>query len=108
MKNDAGKTLLEVDTDKIICFEANDNYVITYYLDTDLVLNKSMERISLKRIQETLGEGNQHFFRVHKSFIVNKSFVEAINGKSQAFKIKLTFIDSPLPVSRSFDITQIS
>lgn len=49
LENDNGKLLLEVPVNKIICYEANDNYVITYYLDKNDQLKKSMERISLKR-----------------------------------------------------------
>ena len=107
LKNDAGKILLYLNVNRIIAFEANDNYVITYYLSDDNVLQKSMDRVSLKKVEELINQ-HDHFFRVHKSHIINKKFVHSIGGKSQAYKIKMSFVNSEVPVSRSFDISQIS
>lgn len=107
LKNDSGKILLDLNANRIIAFEANDNYVITYHISAENVLQKSMERTSLKKVEELI-EQHDHFFRVHKSHIINKKFVHSIGGKSQAYKIKMSFIDIEIPVSRSFDISQIS
>lgn len=108
LKNDSGKVLLNTTMNKIICFEANDNYVITHYLNKDNELQKSMERASLKKIEELLGKDNSSFYRVHKSHIVNKNHVRLVEGKSQAYKIRMDYLDTTVPVSRSFDITQLS
>ncbi|MFZ9047070.1 MAG: LytTR family DNA-binding domain-containing protein [Cyclobacteriaceae bacterium] len=105
LANDAGKVLLSVAPSKIICFEANDNYVVTYYLSGEGELKKSMERISLKKIEEILEDLDTSFYRVHKSYIVNPYFVEKISGRSQAYKLNISYIDSPIPVSRKFDIS---
>lgn len=103
--NEAGKILLSIVPSKIICFEANDNYVVTYYLSAEHELKKSMERISLKKIEEILEGLDHEFYRVHKSFIVNPNFVEKISGRSQAYKLNISYLDSPIPVSRKFDIS---
>ncbi|MCR9172076.1 MAG: tetratricopeptide repeat protein [bacterium] len=107
LKNNSGKIVLEIEADRVISFEANDNYVITYYLSNDNTLQKSMERTSLKKI-EALIEGNSNFYRVHKSYVINKKHLLSVGGKSQAYKINMQFLKEPIPVSRSFDINQIS
>lgn len=105
LENENGKILLEVPIERIICFEANDNYVITYYLDKQNSLKRSMERVSLKRIEEILALENINFYRVHKSFLINPDFLEEIKGKAQAYKVKLRDFEMLIPVSRSYDIT---
>lgn len=105
LENENGKLLLEVPISRIICFEANDNYVITYYLDKQNSPKRSMERISLKKIEELLLLENVNFFRVHKSYLINPEYLEEIKGKAQAYKVKLREFDTLVPISRSYDIT---
>jgi len=106
LENDGGKILLKVPIKKIICFEANDNYVVTYYFDKEDKLKKSMERISLKRIDEIIENlGVTNFSRVHKSYMINNLMIEEIKGKAQAQKIKLKNFEILVPVSRSFDLS---
>ncbi len=106
LENDGGKILLKVPINRIICFEANDNYVVTYYIDKEDKLKKSMERISLKRIDEIVDNlGVNHFSRVHKSYLINHLMIEEIKGKAQAQKIKLMNLEILIPVSRSFDLS---
>jgi hypothetical protein len=105
LENDNGKLLLEVPIGRIICYEANDNYVITYYLDKTDQLKKSMERVSLKKIEELLEKENVIFCRVHKSYLINPDHLEGIKGKAQAYKLQMYRFESMIPVSRSFDIS---
>lgn len=105
--NESGKILLNIPFSKVICFEANDNYVVTYYLSSEGDLKKSMERISLKKIEDLIREFDHGFYRVHKSFIVNPIFIEKITGRSQAYKLKILYLEELVPVSRSFDIELI-
>lgn len=107
LANESGKLVLSLPGNKIICFEANDNYVITYFLDHDNELKKSMDRTSLKHIENLVQKSNLSFLRVHKSFLINPIYVEGVLGKSQAYKLKLHFIQEPVSVSRSFDISII-
>jgi len=103
--NDNGKVLLNVELSNIICFEANDNYVITYYLKSNGELEKSMERVSLKKIEEILSPLSDNFQRVHKSYIVNQTYVTQIQGKAQSYRLKLEGLTFMAPVSRNFDIS---
>ena len=105
LENEAGKVLLEVESKRIICFEANDNYVIAYYLSKDGELVKTLERTSLKKVDEIISGIEPGFQRVHKSYIVNPNFVEKISGRSQAYKLNVSYLESPIPVSRKFDIS---
>jgi beta-galactosidase beta subunit len=105
IENESGKLLLDLSVHNIICFESNDNYALTYYFDKEGKVKKSMDRISLKRIEELLTELNvEYFFRVHKSYLVNQIYIEAIKGRAQAHKLKLNQMDILIPVSRTFSI----
>jgi hypothetical protein len=106
LENDNGKELLNIPMKSILCFEANDNYVVTYYLDKQEKLKKSMERVSLKKIEEIIQTLNvENFSRVHKSYLINRDEVEEIRGKAQAHKLKLNYLEILVPVSRSFQIS---
>lgn len=100
-----GKTRLSIQLDAIICFEANDNYVAIYYEDTSEKLIKKLERISMKRIEEFLGEDNTKFLRIHKSFIINTNFILQVVGKAQSQKVRLKHLNEELPVSRKINIS---
>jgi DNA-binding LytR/AlgR family response regulator len=105
LENTNGKLLLEVEIGKIICFEANDNYVVTYFLRHDDELSKSMERISLKKIEEMIENEGIKFERVHKSYLINPLFFDEVKGRSQAYKIKMKHFKQLIPVSRSYDVS---
>lgn len=102
--NNKGKELISLPYQDIIVFEANDNYINTYYFSNGEVMKK-MERFSLKKTEECVKIDHElDFIRVHKSYIINKSMIESIRGKSQAYRIKLENFDLEIPVSRSFKI----
>lgn len=107
LENANGKILLEVPLKKIICFEANDNYVVTYFLKNDQDIAKSMERISLKKIEEMILPISIPFYRVHKSYLINPLFIDEIKGRAQAYKIKMKHFQNHIPVSRSYDISTL-
>jgi DNA-binding LytR/AlgR family response regulator len=104
LTNDNGKVLLNVKLSRIICFEANDNYVVTYFNNSKGELEKSMERVSMKKIEEILTPLSRNFQRVHKSYIVNQLYVIQVQGKAQSYRLKLDGLSIDVPVSRNFDI----
>lgn len=104
LESETGKTLLKLPIEQLICFEANDNYVIIYYFDKSNNVKKMMERFSLKKMEEILFLENVKFERVHKSFLINPTRLIAISGKAQAYKLELEGLDSLIPVSRSYSI----
>lgn len=107
LKNSKGKKVFRSIAKNIMLFEANDNYVKIYHLDSSHTINKSLVRTSLKKVSDITAPLKQDFFRVHKSYIINLNSVSAIEGSSQSKKIKLKHIDFDVPVSRSFDINNI-
>ena len=96
--------LLKLPVNQLICFEANDNYVIIYYVDKNNNLKKLMERFSLKKMEEILLLENVQFERVHKSFLINPYFLVAISDRAQAYKLELNGLENLIPVSRSYSI----
>lgn len=105
LTNAKGKTIFKVDSTNIVYFESNDNYVLTYYLDEEKTLKKSMDRLSLKSVETMLESNAIQFSRVHKSFLINPTFVKEVSGRSQAYKIVMLHSDSEIPVSRKFDVS---
>lgn len=107
LENNSGKEILNVKMRNIILFEANDNYVITRFLDEEGQLKKSINRISLKKIESMLTNLTDDFLRVHKSFILNRDYIDNVTGKSQAYKVKMKLLDKHIPVSRSIKLEEI-
>lgn len=105
IKNNKGNGQLEINISNIICFEANDNYVITHFLTDDDKKVRSMDRISLKKVSESLDELGVCFERVHKSFLINPKYVTEIKGRAQAYKLTLNHLEIEIPVSRKYDIS---
>lgn len=105
--SDAGKVVLAVPFQRILYFEASDNYVICYYLDASEKPKKSMNRISMRKIEELLHGNMSIFARIHKSFIINTNYVEGISGRVQSYKLEMMYTDVLLPVSRTYDIQSI-
>lgn len=101
------QVILERPIERIIAFEANDNYVNTYYLNDDDSVDKTIHRISLKKVTELLIQIDTEFYRVHKSYLINPEFIWKVKGKSQAYRLELFHLSIEVPVSRSFDIKMI-
>lgn len=108
LTNDKGKTLVEVNLKDVVCFEANDNYVVIYHLNASDKLEKSMQRISLKKVENLIEEIPVEFKRVHKSYLINPTHIDKIDGKAQAYRIQMKHFDKEVPVSRNFKISDIS
>lgn len=108
LENTKGRTRLEVPVSSIICFEANDNYVVIYFEDAAGKLNKKMERLSMRRAEELISEHAEHFIRAHKSFLVNKQFILEVKGRAQAYRLQVKHLEELIPVSRKLTIHEIT
>lgn len=107
INNDKNQVVLEIPIKRILSCEANDNYVITYYMNEVNKVDKAMHRISLKKITELLTKMDVEFMRVHKSFLVNPDFIVALHGKAQSYRVEVQHLSKTVPISRSFDVVQI-
>jgi DNA-binding LytR/AlgR family response regulator len=84
---------------QFIYAESESNYVIFYFLQ-DNIVQKEIIRNTISNVEEQLSH-IPWFVRTHRAFIVNLKKVEQAKGNSLGFRIKLTGIDSEIPVSRS-------
>jgi hypothetical protein len=81
----------------LIMIVAEDNYVIVHSLENQK-LKKWMIRATMNEVENQL---NQSFIRIHRSYIINKNYIEDITGNVTNTRIKLKDIDIELPVSRA-------
>lgn len=98
-----GKTTLKIPLHAVICVEANDNYVYIHYLDEQGHPVRQLERLSMRKAEELVFAGTDLFARVHKSYLVNKMFVEEVTGRAQAYRIRLKHVGTEIPVSRKWN-----
>jgi hypothetical protein len=107
LENTKGRTRLTVPIHKIICFEANDNYVTIYFESESGTLVKKLERLSMLKAEALVQQNGKSFVRIHKSYLINPSFVLEIKGKAQAYRVQMRYIENELPVSRRLDVYEL-
>ena len=78
---------------------AESNYCNIYYLE-DGTLQKHLMRLSLKGLLSQL-EAHGDIMRCHKSYVVNKSNIEKVDGNARSLSLKMRFTDAEIPVSRT-------
>ena len=83
-------TLIQLRLADIICVEAASNYAILYIASGQKVVISR----TLKVVEELVGSS---FIRVHKSYLVNRQFIDFVNHASR--KIHMRTGDS-YPISR--------
>jgi hypothetical protein len=79
--------------------ESDGNYVV-FYLIRDELVKKEVIRNSINNVEQQLSE-IPFFLRIHRAFIVNLKKVRSKHGNTLGYQIKLSGIDSKIPVSRS-------
>jgi DNA-binding LytR/AlgR family response regulator len=75
IKSDQKYKLIRICFDDIIAVEGMKNYVLIFTRDT-----KHIAYLTMKEMEDALSPTN-NFARVHKSFIVAKQHIEAVNGR---------------------------
>jgi len=90
----ADKRFYRIIPSEIQYVEGLGNYV-TFYLSSRKPLISYM---SLKEAKESLPE---NFLRVHKSFIINKNWIDSYNNESVEINNRI------LPIGKSFDISEL-
>ncbi len=108
LKNAKGRIKFKERLEDILCFESDNNYVIVHYRPEEEPTQRSVLRLTLKKVEhELIRLGSKSFYRVHRSFLVNIDHIEKVQGKSQSYKLQLKFFEQFVPVSRSFDISRL-
>ena len=87
-----------VPPDQIVCVKSDGNYV-EFYLFKETIVTKEIKRMTLTNVMSQL-ESNNSMIRTHRAFIVNKNFIESINGNAQGYQLTLKGMEFIVPVSR--------
>jgi len=90
-----------IDVERLLFIKSEDNYCNIFYLEDNLV-KKELLRVSLKSI---LLQNNdlKNLIKCHRSYIVNRDKIHQIKGNARAYSIYFKDCDTFIPVSRSFD-----
>lgn len=94
-----GTIELEIPPEKIIFLKSDGNYVDVFYKDLNDGVIKILIRNRLKNFSKQLPSTS--FFRCHKSYLVNITFVSYVDGNARNLELILNDIDFRIPVSRS-------
>jgi hypothetical protein len=99
-------TFLTVEDVEIPCLnlmflQASANYVELVFGENGKI-DRKVIRATLKEMELAL-QDSSHFFRCHKSFIVNLEHVSRISGNAQGYKLHLKFTEEVIPVSRAYN-----
>lgn len=92
--------VLELIPDEFIFAKSDGNYV-TFYFKKDFKVVKMLKRISLKNLEEQIGEDSSLFIRTHRAFLVNIKHISKMSGNAQGYLLFFEMIDFPVPVSRA-------
>lgn len=91
-----GRAIVKLPHENILFFEANGNY-------TNIVMSSGKKRMVRTPISEFETQLNgTHFMRIHKSFIVNGSFVKEVTAST------VKVMDQDLPVGRTYQASAAS
>lgn len=85
---------------QLILIQSADNYVEIIYKENEGI-QKALVRNTLKNLEEQLKNFNS-ILRCHRTFIVNINWVTKLTGSYQGYRLKLTDIDTEVPISRQY------
>ncbi|MEL6253410.1 MAG: LytTR family DNA-binding domain-containing protein [Bacteroidota bacterium] len=93
------KQSFRIELDKLLYMEAMQNYVLVYYL-AEGDIEKEILRSTLSKLEKELPQ--EHFYRSHRSFIVNLGQISKVEGNAQGLTLSLKANgDLQVPVSRN-------
>jgi len=95
------KVALEIAPKDIFYFKSEANYIEIIYQGVGK-LEKTLLRNTLTAMEQQFQEFD-HFFRCHKSYMVNLSQIERISGNAQGLKIHFEDLKEIIPVSRKYN-----
>ena len=93
-KNEA----VTVPADKLLCIISKENYIEVVWQDENKI-NKSLLRSTLIKAEESLSRVN-HFFRSHRSYLINLKKVTSVEGNAQGYRLTVNGLAETIPVAR--------
>ncbi|KRD12366.1 hypothetical protein ASE21_00135 [Flavobacterium sp. Root901] len=87
-----------LDIDELLFAKADGNYIELIQSKKNQVF-KEVKRISLTQFESQVAD-YPHFFRCHRTYLVNMFKVEKVSGNSQGYALSFNETDLKIPVSR--------
>jgi hypothetical protein len=97
-----GPDSLKLLTSELRYLQAADNYVYVHFFRGSA--QRRIIRATLKSLEADLF-AHPNFLRCHKSYIVNLENVLRVSGNAQGYKLHLSGLEEPIPVSRQHNTT---
>lgn len=91
---------LELSIKEFLFAKVESNYTEVYTFSSNEI-NKTLIRITLKELEEQLKPVSHHFFKTHRSYLVNLNAIDSISGNAQGYRLLLKNSSIIVPVSRS-------
>ena len=98
IKSKLKKETLSFYPSEFLYAESDGNYVL-FYLQKENEVKKKIIRNSISEVEKQL-TNHPHFFRTHRSFIVNMERVIKKQGNASGYRLKLKGLSNEIPVSR--------
>lgn len=98
-EDENGNIELQLLSKEVLFLKSEGNYAEIYYLNSGQSLQKKLIRNRLKNFEDILPK--IHFFRTHKSYIVNIMHIIQVVGNARNLELILRGSDQRIPVSRS-------
>ena len=100
------KDSLEFCIDDLVYISSQGNYASFFFVDEKKSLKEKILRTTLTKIDNQLKD-YKNIIRCHKSYIVNVKFIDSISGNARGYLLKSQTIPHQIPVSRSFNKTDL-
>ncbi len=100
-EDEVSHTDIKVNPNSIIYILAADNYIKIFFFQNNMT-QSLLVRGTLKNVEEKLADQTK-FYRCHRSYLVNLSYVRHISGNAQGYKLHLEGTEELIPVSRSLN-----
>ncbi|WP_194972814.1 LytR/AlgR family response regulator transcription factor [Aquiflexum lacus] len=88
----------DLNPEEFLFAKSEGNYLEIYFEKGDTA-NKVLKRMTLKEFESQL-QSFPHFFKTHRSFLVNLQKVAQVKGNAQGYQLKVKSHSDSLPVSR--------
>ena len=95
--------IVQIPVDDLMLVKSADNYVELVYKDQEK-LQQKLIRNTLKNIESQL-KNYSEIIRCHRTFIVNKKFVQDFTRGYTGYRLKLSGYQEEIPVSRQYLLT---
>ncbi|WP_373495544.1 LytR/AlgR family response regulator transcription factor [Aquiflexum sp.] len=88
----------DLNLDEFLFAKSEGNYLEIYFENGEKT-NKVLKRMTLKELESQL-KSFPHFFKTHRSFLVNLQKVAQVKGNAQGYQLEIKSYSDSLPVSR--------